>query len=69
MALSAKKQARVDRKRRMAYVLSVSITGVLWRPFGEANWDRAAQNYIETGNENFKKEFPSRKLQKWEVGL
>lgn len=59
MALTMQKRAKIARSKRIAYVASCSFTG--WKkgsPFLDANWDRAAEQFIETGDESLKNKFP-----------
>lgn len=59
MPLSQKKQAKLERQKREEYVKSCSYRNSTFIPFGDTNWDIAANKYIETGDEALKKEFPS----------
>jgi hypothetical protein len=59
MPLSKKKQEKMARSKREAYVRSVGIRDSVHIPFSETNWDIAAQKYIETGDESLKADFPS----------
>jgi hypothetical protein len=57
--LSKKKQEKADRAKRVAFVMRCAITKSEHDPFGDSNWDAAARQYIETGDEKYKSGFPT----------
>ena len=62
MTMSAGRKARLraaaDRAAREQYVLEAAFTRSTVTPFLDTNWDAAARQYIDTGNESLKNDFP-----------